>query len=176
MAKVELLAPILFQWEGGYQCDPDDKGNYNSKGELVGTKYGVSANAYEAHYDIVPEKEIMENLTPEQASFVLLSYWNNCKADDINSQSIANLFVDWYYMSGPAGIKSAQRVLNLVADSIVGHNTLATINAGDQSEVFSKLWLARMQFFLDICKNNPSQNKFLKGWLNRLNSYKFQTT
>ena len=176
MAKIELLATILFQWEGGYQCDPDDKGNYNSHAELVGTKYGVSAKTYESHYNAIPDKETIENLTPEQASFVLRSYWNDCKADDINNQSIANILVDWHYMSGTGGIKAAQKALDLIPDSIVGPNTLAAINRGDQSEVFSKIWLARKQFFLDICKNNPSQEKFLKGWLNRLNSYKFQTT
>jgi hypothetical protein len=32
---------------------------------------------------------------------------------------------------------------------------------------------ARLQFFNNIVSNNPGQKKFLKGWLNRLNSFQY---
>ncbi|MTK53298.1 glycosyl hydrolase 108 family protein [Paludibacter sp.] len=173
MAKKELLAPILFKWEGGYQCDASDKGNYNSRGELVGTKYGVSALAYETQFGVVPTKETMQGLTPEQASFVLQDYWDKCKADQITNQSIANVLVDWFYNCGIRGVQAAQKALNLTADGMVGAKTLAAINGGEQSEVFAKLWRARKQYYQDIATAKPGLKVYLKGWLNRLNDFKF---
>ena len=32
----------------------------------------------------------------------------------------------------------------------------------------------RKAFFLNIVKKNPCQKVFLKGWLNRLNDFKFE--
>lgn len=173
MAKIELLAPITFKWEGGYQCQPEDKGNYNSRGELVGTKYGVSAMAYESHYSKVPTKADMQNLTPEQGAFVLQSYWNGCKAGVINNQSIANLLVDFNYNSGGIAIKKIQTILGLNADGIVGEKTIAAINAADSSELFAKLWKCRKQYLQDIVVKKPELQKYLTGWLNRLNDFKF---
>jgi lysozyme family protein len=174
MAKIELLAPFTFKWEGGYQCDPVDKGNYNSKKELVGTKYGVSALAYESHYGKVPTKEIMENLTPEEGAFVLQTYWNNCKGDQLKNQSIANVLVDWHYNAGFAAIKSAQKALGLLDDGDVGPKTLAVLNSGDGSDVFLKLWKARKSYYQNVAEANTRLSKYLNGWLNRLNDFKFK--
>jgi len=173
MAKIEKLAPILFRWEGGYKCEKEDPGDYNSRGELVGTKYGVSAGAYENEYKKIPTSNDMKNLTPIQASFVLKRYWNACKADNIENQSIANLFVDWHYNSGVSGIKAAQKALDLVNDGLVGSKTLAVLNGEHPDIIFSKIWNARKIFFENIVKNKPQMGKYLNGWLNRLNGYKF---
>ena len=56
----DRVIPIILHNEGGYQCDPDDRGNYTSGGILRGTKYGISARQY-------PRLDI-KNLTPDQAS------------------------------------------------------------------------------------------------------------
>lgn len=174
MAKLELFAPILFKWEGGFQCDKDDSGNYNSKLELVGTKFGVSAKAYEDYYGEIPTKETMQNLTPEKASFVLKKYWNNCKADLIENQSIANLVVDFHYNSGFAAIKAIQKSLNVYPDGIIGKLTLEAINNNIPEDVFVTIWNVRKEFYLNIVKRVPKQAKFLKGWLNRLDDFKFE--
>ena len=36
-------------------------------------------------------------------------YWDRWKADDIKSQSVANILVDWVWASGAHGIKIPQR-------------------------------------------------------------------
>ena len=173
MAKIELLAPILFKWEGGYQCDKEDAGNYNSKGELVGTKYGVSAKAFEVQYKKIPSISDMKNLTPEGASFILKRYWDGCKGDLVQNQSIANILVDWYYNSGISGIKSAQKSLGLEHDGIIGNDTLSVLNGNDKQNVFNKLKKARLQFINNIVLSRPIMGKYLTGWTNRINSFNF---
>lgn len=103
-------------------------------------------------------------------------YWDKWKADQIQNQSIANLLVDWLWGSGAWGIKFPQRILEVADDGIVGTKTLAAINNyPDQSKLFKKLWLRRKQHFEDIVKADPTQGVFLKGWLNRLNDFKFES-
>jgi lysozyme family protein len=100
-------------------------------------------------------------------------FWDKWKADSIISQSIAELLVDWAWGSGIYGIKYPQQVLGVKVDGIVGAKTLAAINNyPDQEELFNKLWQRRKKHFEDIAKS-PSKKKFLKGWLNRLNDFKW---
>lgn len=174
MADIKLLAPILLKWEGGYQSDKDDNGNYNSKKELVGTKYGVSALAYEKQFKKIPSALDMKNLSYEDASFVLSSYWNACNADRINNQSIANIIVDWYYNSGKLGIIESQKAIGVSADGVIGENTILKINSSNSKELFDKLKASRLSFIERIVKNNPKKAKFKNGWINRINDFDFK--
>ena len=99
-------------------------------------------------------------------------FWDKWKADEIKNQSIAQLLVDWVWVSGVYGIKYPQQVLGVKVDGIVGQKTIAAINDyPDQKELFNKLWNRRKKHFEDVAKS-PSKAKFLKGWLNRLNDFK----
>ena len=70
------------------------------------------------------------------------------------------------------GIKFPQRVLGVNDDGIVGPKTLAAINGYEnQEELFNKLWNRRKKHFQDIAKGGKA--KFLGGWLNRLNDFKY---
>ena len=73
------------------------------------------------------------------------------------------------------GITYPQQVLGVVVDGIVGSRTLTAVNEyPDQKELFQKLWDRRKQHFENIVQRDPSQKVFLKGWMNRLNDYKFE--
>ena len=96
-------------------------------------------------------------------------YWDRWKADQIKSQSIANILVDWVWGSGKWGIIYPQQLLGVVADGIVGPKTLAALNARDPHAFFNLLKNRREQHFNSIVKKDPTQKKFIKGWLRRLN-------
>jgi lysozyme family protein len=173
-SKIEKLAPIVAKWEGGYVNDPVDKGGV--------TNMGVTVNAwkllgYDKNGDGVINDTDMKLLSKDDFKFVLRKYWDKWRADEIKNQSIANLLVDWYWGSGKWGIVIPQRILGLTADGVVGPKTLAKINEEiekDAEALFDKIFQARVKFLDDIVKNNPSQKRFLKGWKNRLNDFKFQ--
>ena len=46
-------------------------------------------------------------------------FWDKWRADDIHSQKVANILVDWALASGIHGIKKPQALLGVVADGIV---------------------------------------------------------
>ena len=37
MAKIDILAPFILSWEGGYANDPDDPGGATNRGVTIGT-------------------------------------------------------------------------------------------------------------------------------------------
>ena len=101
-------------------------------------------------------------------------YWDRWKADEIKSQSVANILVDWVWASGAHGIKIPQRLLGVTVDGIVGPKTLAAVNARNPRELFDMIKIARFDFIEDICRSRPANNKFKRGWMNRINDLRFE--
>jgi len=165
MAKIELFSPILRMLEGGYVDDKLDSGG--------ATNAGVTLRVFQEFFGKDKTKEDLKHITTEQYNIVVKKYWDRWKADLINNQSIANILVDFEYNSGGLGIKIPQQILGVVGDGIVGEKTIEAINSANQEEFFNKIVEARKKFYMDIVKRRPNQSKFLVGWLNRVNTYKF---
>lgn len=173
MAQIENLAPIIAKWEGGYVNDPTDRGGATNMGVTIGTwkQVGYDKDG-DGDIDIVDIKL----LNKDDFKFVLRKYWDKWKADAIKNQSIANILVDWYWGSGKWGIVIPQRLLGVTSDGIVGNQTIQALNKAidaDAEGLFKEIFSARVKFLNDIVANNPSQKKFIKGWMNRLNDFKF---
>lgn len=164
------LVPFILKWEGGFVDDPDDLGGATNRGVTIGT-YATycKKKGYPA-----PTVERLKNLSEKDWAEILKTmYWDRWKADLISSQSVANILVDWVWASGVNGIKIPQKVLGVTADGIVGAKTLAALNARNPKELFEEIREARVQFIEDICRKRPANNKFKKGWLNRINSLQY---
>lgn len=173
MANIDKLIPHIIKWEGGskFTNDPLDRGG--------ATKYGITLNTLQSiHYDINHDGKVsvddVKSLQLDDFKRILKSqYWDRWKADDIVNQSLANLLVDWLWGSGKHAIIIPQRLLGVSADGKVGQKTINALNGANQKLIYNKVWQARKEFYYNIVKNNPSQKKWLNGWLNRLNDLKF---
>lgn len=172
MADVKILAPFILKWEGGFVNDPADRGGATNKGVTIATWRQVG---YDKDGDGDIDVDDLRLLTQDDAVKRVLKphYWDRWRGDEIRSQSVADILVDWVWGSGAHGIKIPQRVLGVAQDGIVGPKTLAALNAQDPRVFFGKIKAEREAFFRRIVAGNPSQNRFLKGWLNRLNDLKF---
>lgn len=171
MADYRSLIPHILKWEGGWGNDPDDKGGPTMKGVTLAT---YTAYCHKKGWPTPSQKQLKEITIAEWTDIFKSMFWDRCKGDQINNQSIANLIVDWVWTSGVYGIRFSQRVLGVKDDGIVGPNTLSIINNyPDKKELFKKLWDRRKQHFESIAKSRPGNAKFLKGWLNRLNDLKY---
>lgn len=102
-------------------------------------------------------------------------YWDRWKADRIVSQSVAEILVDWVWASGKYGITRPQRILGVTADGIVGDRTVAAVNARTAAQFFNNIKADRIRYCNEIVTRKPSQSKWLKGWLNRINDIKFKS-
>lgn len=168
MANIDKLAPFILKWEGGFVNDPVDKGGATNMGVTIGTWRSVG---YDKDGDGDIDVDDLHLLTPDDVIERVLRphYWNRWRADEINNQSIANILVDWVWASGSHGIRRPQRILGVTADGIVGPKTLAAVNSMDPMELHFRIKNDRIRFIDEICKANPSQERFRSGWINRIN-------
>lgn len=162
MADYRILKPFILKWEGGFVNDPNDSGGATNKGVTLATfrKYkGASATVDE-----------LKAITDDDWDAIFKQmYWDKFKADEIASQCVANLCVDWYWMSGTKVIKYVQRLIGTTEDGIVGKQTLARLNAKGDGLVLD-IYNYRKDFYHRIVASRPNQKRFLRGWLNRLNA------
>jgi len=172
MAQLELLAPWILAWEGGFANVPGDRGGATNMGVTIATWRAVG---YDKDGDGDIDVDDLRLLTPDDVVERVMRphYWDRWQADRIKDQSVANLLVDWVWASGAHGIKKPQAMLGVAADGIVGPKTLAALNAADPRQLFAKLHALRTTFINNIVRANPSQKKFQRGWLRRLNSIQY---
>ena len=171
MAKVELLAPKILQWEGGFVNDPSDHGGATNMGVTIATWKQVG---YDKDGDGDIDTDDIRLLTRADATIVLKKYyWDRWKADQIFNQSVADILVDWVWCSGKWGVVIPQRLLRVNNDGLVGPETIAAVNVSKQGDFHMKIRNARLAFINDIIRRDPSQVRFKQGWINRLNSFQF---
>jgi lysozyme family protein len=171
MAKIEPFIPKILAFEGGFVSDPDDSGGATNLGVTLSTWKKVG---YDKDADGDIDCEDIRKLLPEDAIAVLRScYWNRWKADQIKSQSVAEILVDWLWCSGKWGIVIPQRLLKVPDDGMVGMATLYALNGANPRGLHEAIFRLRESFIQDLVRAHPSQKKFLAGWMNRLNTFKF---
>lgn len=171
MADVKVLSPFILKWEGGFVNHPNDPGGATNMGVTLKT---WKSQGYDKDGDGDIDVVDLKKITKEDATNMLKNnYWNRWFADSISSQAVANILVDWVWLSGAWGIKIPQRLLGVKDDGIVGYVTLnalnETINTKSKRDKFLKeLYTARYQYINNIVRGNAKLAVFKKGWVNRM--------
>jgi lysozyme family protein len=166
-------APVA-RIEGGYQRHAADSGNYNSKGKLVGTRWGIAAPVAEKHFGRVVTRKDMETLSLTVAHKIFKkNFWDKIRASEYPDQQVANIVYDGAVNHGVRwGIKLLQRSIGLREDGIPGPVTMAALHAKSPEQVYYAYFTARKNFYQNIVANRPNQAVFLKGWMRRLEHYR----
>ena len=160
----EVAKNLTLNVEGDYQCDPDDKGNWTGgqvgKGQLKGTKYGISAASY-------PDIDI-KSLTKEQAEYLYKKdYWTRNKCEYMPDALSVAVF-DYAFLSGKQAIKDLQVCLGVKVDGIIGNQTLGACNSKPIKPLINEYFNRRINFIMELSEK-PRYAKYRKGWLNRVN-------
>lgn len=152
--------PKVVKIEGGLSLDPKDPGNWTGgkvgKGELKGTKYGISAKAY-------PSLDI-KNLTLDQARAIYKrDYWDMTLCDRLPDPLSHFVFDAAVNQGVSAATEMLQEALNVKVDGNIGVKTLAAAKASGQYEcaVFMRL---RAYLYL----KTKNVELYGDGWFNRL--------
>lgn len=170
MAKIDNYALKLWDLEGGFCNHPNDKGGPTNRGVTLATYKEYCHEMGKPD----PTIETLRNLGfSEYCNILRWHSWDTWQADKINSQQVAEILVDWVYNSGAWGVKKPQTFLGLKPDGLVGPKTLKAVNDYDPRLLFTHIKSMRKEFYLNIVKANPSQKVFLKGWMNRVDSFNY---
>lgn len=171
MADFDTTMNLVLLHEGGdYTNDPNDNGGPTKWGITLPdlTQGATSAD--------------IENLTRDQAKAIYRAkYWLPLRGDEIQSQAIADIFVDIGVARGLSGTTSQMRLalgLNLppVSWGHLDDVTLSSMNARASDHGSSPVEIEQLAFdFLgdvDLTRiqrvsKDPTQAKWLWGWLRR---------
>lgn len=153
----------LIGHEGKFTNDRQDRGNWTTgvigKGQLNGTKYGISAMTY-------PDLDI-KSLSLEQAKNIYKrDWWDKINADQIDS---ALVFQVWDFAIN-AGMGTAIRKLQLAVgvldDGIIGNLTIQAINKADLNDILLKFNAERLKYYTSL----STWPRYGKGWTLRVAS------
>lgn len=150
---------VILKHEGGYIDHPSDPGG--------ATKYGISQRSY-------PALNIKE-LTIQDASAIYYNdYWLKLKIENIKNEELKLHIFD---MAVNAGIKTAikllQGIVGTTQDGILGPRSEAKIGLYED-DIVENYKKARIDYYNKLIKNKPQLQVFIKGWINRINSTKFE--
>lgn len=167
-----FFATIL-KIEGGYQAMPDDTGNYCG-GNLVGTKYGVSAVAFNAWAGRCPSVGEMKSLTTDMAFNFYSWYFHYWNLYPIENQKFFELLANNTMGSPTGAAKAEQRALNtlgysVAVDGVRGSATIAALNAAWRNNPTGIYNAVRSEWIKYLQSINKPQ--FLQGWIYRLDTY-----
>jgi len=173
----EKALPKILKYEGGYSNHPLDKGGPTNLGITLSTvqhfyeDYDYGDLDGDGDIDI-DDIKLLD--TPEEAAPIYKKYyWDKMRLDEFPA-GIDFLMFDFGVNSGPKNaIKILQRALNmqsygLEVDGLLGARTLFCTNSCVRDTLILYMIIQREDFYNRIVTNNPSQQVFYNGWMNRL--------
>lgn len=167
MASFDKYAPKLKQWEGGFGNHPNDTGG--------ATMCGVTLATFRQYYGEDKTVADLRAMTEAQWRHIMKGgFWDKCWADQIRSQAVAEIIVDWCVNSGIGMIKKVQGIVGTRQDGVMGPKTLAAINAAKAQLLHFNIKAARAAYYETIVRNRPANMTFYDGWLNRLASFQYK--
>ncbi|MES1221182.1 MAG: glycosyl hydrolase 108 family protein [Bacteroidota bacterium] len=167
MANFDKAITIILAHEGGFVDNKFDQGGATNKGITfkLFKEYAVSLG-------LPKTVEALKTLTSDQAKFIYREqFWNKMRGDEIKDQQLANIVFDGFVNMGNRAIKMLQIEMGNPADGIIGDRSLMVINQANPKILFEDYKDARIKFYNDLVARKPDQKIFLKGWLNRINSF-----
>jgi lysozyme family protein len=145
----EKCIPIILDLEGGYTNDPVDRG-----GE---TNFGIAKKFY-------PNVDI-KNLTKERAIEIYKKdYWDVMGVERLPQHLRLIVFDCGVNCGRTTAISLLQDIAGVRRDGIIGKVTVAAAKEVSVKEYADR----RRLYYSRVVANDPSQDKFLKGWLNRV--------
>lgn len=167
---INQMLANLAESEGGWANHPEDKGGP--------TMRGITLETYRRYVNPKATINDLKKLSKEEANDIYVKeYYYGMNVDKL-PEPLQELVFDMNVLHGPknAGI-IIQRALGdagnpVPVDGIVGTGTREAMANVDPEALREAINTEREDFIYKIVRNNPSQGKFLEGWLNRINKFK----
>jgi lysozyme family protein len=160
----EALAFTLL-WEGGYSNTPGDRGG--------ATNRGVTQGVYDAYRRTLglPTRPVKSLEDAELRVIYRERYWLAAKCHRLGDRALSIAVFDFAVNSGVArATRYLQDMVGVVADGNIGPVTLAALATALKRDpkLAGRYIDEREDFLRRIADRSASQQKFLRGWLNRI--------
>ena len=151
----------ILSYEGELSLDPDDGGNWTGGkpglGELLGTKWGLSATQY-------PQLDIKSISRDQAVSIYYRDYWDGKMLTSLPPQIAACVLDTAINMGSGTAIRLLQSVVGTEQDGVIGPNTIHAAQSIDQDELVPQFLAARALHYAGL----KTFGKYGKGWYARL--------
>jgi lysozyme family protein len=176
-----MLNAILYtqEQEGGFVDDPKDHGGATNKGITLNTLKDASAKLHGHLLDPIVDGTVtvedLKNLSMEQLEEIVVveGYWPDM-FDHIDALIALKTFDFGFNMGVRSAVKLLQQSVNWVnqdsalpVDGIPGNRTMAAVNVLSPRLLLPVLISQAKNHYNGIAQRDPSQQRFLKGWLAR---------
>lgn len=169
------IARAIVRWEGLFQAQPQDAGNYVN-GRLVGTMRGVTPAVLAAHRGVpavtITEADMRSVTLEEAAEIGETRFYKGTGLDMLPWGPTTAALVDVGWGSGPRqAVLFAQRLSGAVADGVVGPDTVAKYSNWVRDVGWEEATRAVNRMRRDFCaliiSRNPQWEIYRQGWNNR---------
>lgn len=171
--------------EGVYSVDPDDRGGETYRG--ISRRFHPSWPGWKA---VDRATSSMEDPSTEDwaeanffvESFYRANFWDPFCGDELPGRIAEEMFDTAVNMGVSTAVRFLQRALNLLnrhgrswddisEDGVFGNETMRTVRSRmmrDMSYLLKLMNILQGMHYIELAERRPSQEKFLRGWLNRV--------
>jgi lysozyme family protein len=156
--------PFVLRWEGGFVDDPDDPGGR--------TNQGITQKVYDAwrRRQGLAARDVKLIEDAEVRAVYETHYWVPPRCDLLNDPLNLVQFDTAVNMGVGRAVRFLQTAAGCDVDGDFGPGTARAIAACDHGSLVAKYCNTRENFYRALVVKNAVLGKFLKGWLNRLDS------
>lgn len=161
MDNFQPAVEYVLKNEAGFVNDPIDPGG--------ATNWGITAHMLSSYRGKEITTDDVKNLSHDEACAIYKQiFWNPLRLSELTSGVVATAILDIAVNRGPShAVGYAQACAGLKPDGILGSGTLAGLNGLPDKTFLCRLIPSLVRGYAEICVHEPSQLKFLNGWINR---------
>lgn len=187
MSNFDKAYDITMRHEGGYVNDPLDRGGETYKGIsrvhhpnwhgwVLIDRIKASHSAARDINRVAAANDTLQKLV---RLFYKERYWDVNRLDEFNVKLGKEAFDTGVNMGPPVAARMLQEALNLcndngrlypnlVVDGIVGPVTIRSAKQANIERVYRTMNLLQGERYINIMRNNETQERFWGGWLERV--------
>ncbi|WP_029015154.1 glycosyl hydrolase 108 family protein [Niveispirillum irakense] len=173
----------IAQWEGLWEDDPNDTGNYANcaagGSTLIGTMRGVTPDVYGAYLKVDPcslsASQMQQGVTLAVAADIAVTqFYQGPGLNQLTWSPLVAIVMDFGWTSGPGqAVSCLQGLVGASQDGIPGPETSALVNqyiaAQGIAPACDAMTAARVQFYQSISQPGTPDFEYRDGWVNRAN-------
>ena len=176
MNKFNEAWEYLKENEGGYNNIKEDKGGATKYGISLRFLKGLKYDEGDINRDGQVDIRDIQGLSEEEAKALFKThFWDAAKCDELKYDKIAIKVFDLRVNFGvKRGIRILQTAINkmhnmnvLKMDGVFGPKTQEAVNKASEKQLMENIISISSAIYESITRNNPTQAKFLKGWIKR---------